>query len=92
MTKNKEKEKKRVFHSDAMSSRHFATRAVFGLMGMQMPFGERKDQSSRLSPHTNHLSGAPNEKNIEKRFKCSFLLSHIVLWSFKGIFVGANKN
>ena len=31
-------------------------------------------------------------ENIEKRFKCSFLLSHIVLWSFKGIFVRANTN
>ena len=37
-------------------------------------------------------TGAPNEKNIEKRFKCSFLLFHIVLWSFKGIFVRANTN
>ena len=37
------------------------------------------------------ITGAPNEKNIEKRFKSSFLLSHIVLWSFKGIFVRANK-
>ena len=37
-------------------------------------------------------AGAPNEKNIEKRFKCSFLLSHIVLRSFKGTFARANTN
>ena len=33
------------------------------------------------------LIGAPNEQKQEKRFECSLLLSHIVLWSFKGIFV-----
>ena len=38
------------------------------------------------------VSGAPNEKNIGKRFKCSFLLSHIVLRSFKGTFARANTN
>ena len=37
-------------------------------------------------------SGAPNEKNIEKRLKCSFLLSHIVLWSLKRTFVRASTN
>ena len=34
--------------------------------------------------------GTQREK-WEKRFECSFLLSHIVLWSFKGIFVRANN-
>ena len=38
------------------------------------------------------LTGAPNEKNVEKRFKCSFLLSHIILRSFKWAFVRANTN
>ena len=34
----------------------------------------------------------PSEKILATPlFICSFLLSHIVLWSFKGIFVRANK-
>ena len=36
------------------------------------------------------LSGAPNEKNRKNVSECSFLLSHVVLWSFKGTFVRAN--
>ena len=35
-------------------------------------------------------TGAPNAKREEKGLECSFPLSHIVLWSFKGIFVRAN--
>ena len=36
-------------------------------------------------------SGAPNEKKQEEGFEWSFLLSHFVLWHFKGIFVQANN-
>ena len=46
--------------------------------------------SSRFSDFHGHPTGAPNEQKQEKRFECSFLLSHIVLWSFKGIFLRAN--
>ena len=46
-----------------------------------------------LSDNTEYILGAPNEKNIEKRLKRSFLLlSLIVLWSFKGTLVRANTN
>ena len=33
--------------------------------------------------------GAPNEKKYEKYLECSFPLSDIVLWPFRGIFVRA---
>ena len=36
------------------------------------------------------LTGAPNENRDDKGLECSFLLSHFVLWPFKGIFVRAN--
>ena len=36
-----------------------------------------------------YFGGTQREK-YEKCFECSFLLSHIVLWSFKGIFARAN--
>ena len=36
------------------------------------------------------FSGAPNEEKMGKGLPCGFLLSRIVLWSFKVIFVRAN--
>ena len=39
---------------------------------------------------TAFMSGALNEKQIGKGLECSFRLSHIIVWSFKGIFVRAN--
>ena len=39
---------------------------------------------------SNKKTGAPNEKKLGKGLECSFLLSHIVLWPFKGFFMRAN--
>ena len=35
-------------------------------------------------------AGAPNKKEYEKGLECSFLLYHIVLWPFEGLFVRVN--
>ena len=35
-------------------------------------------------------SGAPNEEKMGKGLQCSFLISRVVLWSFKVVFVRAN--
>ena len=40
--------------------------------------------------HFHKNSGAPNEKKLEKGLGCSILLSRIVLWPFRGIFLRAN--
>ena len=49
------------------------------------PVTQISDRSYRIG------QGHPTSKKIlEKGLECSFLLSHIVLWSFKGIFVRAN--
>ena len=37
-----------------------------------------------------YAQGHPTRKKEEKGLECSFLLSHIVLWPFKGIFVRAD--
>ena len=37
-----------------------------------------------------YTQGHPTRKERKKGLECSFLLSHIVLWSFKRIFVRAN--
>ena len=67
-------------------SRHFRI-----LRQLQSQHNSYRIPSSSLK----YFQGHPTKKNKrkkkqEKRFECSFLLPHIVLWSFKGTFVRPN--